>query len=259
MSIYQHFREEEHPFIDHILSIKDIVLKTYRYHLTDFLDPREQQMVLMVIGENSTDLKVHFSGGANNAERKRAIIAPYYDTIEEGLFNLRLLQANYASKFMTIEHRDVMGAFMSLGVTRQKLGDIYVADGNMQIITDNDIAPFIIANLIKIKKANIQLREQQMNEVIERKEDWRESEHYVSSLRLDGVITEIYHLSRKVSAMHISRGNVKVNFKTVSDAKFTVYEGDLISVRGLGRSKVIYIHEGLTRKGRTRMTAGMLK
>lgn len=258
MSIYQHFREDEHPFIDYVLSVKEMVLRSYRFHLTDFLNPREQQMLVMVIGEKNPDLQVHFFGGRSHTERNRAIIAPFYDQIEHDDFELTLLQASYAKKFVTLEHRDIMGAFLSLGVTRQKLGDIFVGDGKLQIVTSTDIAPFIIAHLMKIKNANIQLQEADVAQLQETEETWKEKDHYVSSMRLDAVIKEIYRLSRKLASLHIGREHVKVNFKTVNDPKYAIFEGDLISIRGLGRSKVLTVHEGVTRKGRIRMTAGTL-
>ena len=43
--IYQHFRQDERPFIDQALEWKQIVLDQYRMKLTDFLDPREQVIV----------------------------------------------------------------------------------------------------------------------------------------------------------------------------------------------------------------------
>ena len=40
--IYQHFRQDERPFIDQVLEWKQIVLDQYRMKLTDFLDPRNR-------------------------------------------------------------------------------------------------------------------------------------------------------------------------------------------------------------------------
>ena len=45
MSIYQHFRPEERGFIDQVLNWKDFVENKYAPKLTDFLDPREQQIL----------------------------------------------------------------------------------------------------------------------------------------------------------------------------------------------------------------------
>ena len=45
MSIYQHFRPEERGFIDQALNWKDFVENKYAPKLTDYLDPREQQIL----------------------------------------------------------------------------------------------------------------------------------------------------------------------------------------------------------------------
>ena len=52
MYIYQHFRPEEREFIDQVLNWKEYVEQTYTPKLTDFLDPREQQILKMIIGEH---------------------------------------------------------------------------------------------------------------------------------------------------------------------------------------------------------------
>src|SRR5699024_10494524 len=132
MDIYQHFRKEEEPFIDQVLSWKEQVEKSYQYKLTDFLDPREQRVINMLIGEKNTEIK--WAALPNeHAERKRIILAPFYDEIEEEDFQLSLLEATYPVKFAQIEHKDVMGAFLSLGIERKKLGDIVVDNGIIQL------------------------------------------------------------------------------------------------------------------------------
>ena len=87
MSVYQHFRQEEHEFIDQVLSWKTSVEKTYRVIVTDFLDPREQFIVQSLIGPFN-DLQVEFNGGSEQCERKRAVIAPFYEVINADRFQL---------------------------------------------------------------------------------------------------------------------------------------------------------------------------
>ena len=56
MSIYEHFRPDEEVFVDKVLEWK----RTAEYHqvkLTDFLDPRQQQIVSMVIGQGDFPLQ----------------------------------------------------------------------------------------------------------------------------------------------------------------------------------------------------------
>lgn len=256
--MYQHYRREEHPFIDQVLSWKDIIERTFERRVTDFLNPREQLIVTQLIGETNEDFTLRFFGGGSYTERQRAIIAPFYEKITLDDFELTLLEAQFAEKFITISHRDVMGAFLSLGIDRKKLGDIFVENGTLQIVTTNDMAPYVLTNLTTVKNANINLRTVPLTKLFDRKPDWHEINKTVSSLRIDAVLKEIYHLSRNDSAKYIAQNHVRVNFKIVDDAKFILETGDLISVRGRGRSKLISIN-GHTRKNRTRITVAILK
>lgn len=258
MSIYQHYREEEHSFVDQVLTWKEQVEKFYITQLTDFLDPRERQILRSVIGETNEDIKLSFFGGDKEAERKRAIIAPFYEEHTTNDYELVLYQADFAKKFINIQHGDVMGAFLGLGLERKKLGDIIVNDDQIQIYTTSDIAPYVQSNLSAINRATIRLEEVPLDQVLNRKDVWKEQTHSVSSLRLDILVKEIYRISRSKAAQLINRKQVKVNFKTMENPAMLIYEADLISVRGFGRSRILTIG-GLSRKERTFVTTAVLK
>lgn len=258
MSIYQHFRQEEHLFIDQVLSWKEDVERTYRFKLTDFLDPREQQIVESIIGTNNDELQLVAYGGGKYSERKRMIIAPFYEEITDDMFQLILMQTDYNDKFISLSHRDVMGAFLSLGIIREKLGDIFVGKGTLQLIMAEEISEYVEINLTTVKNANIQLERRSFQALIDKELNWKESEKTVSSLRLDVVLKEIYQMSRKEAMKLILRKQVKVNFKLVDQSSFTLLEGDLISVRGKGRSKLLKVN-GRTRKDKFRIAIAILK
>lgn len=59
MSIYEHFRPDEVVFVDKVLEWKQAA-EYHQVKLTDFLDPRQQQIVTMVIGQG--DIAVQFDG-----------------------------------------------------------------------------------------------------------------------------------------------------------------------------------------------------
>ncbi|MGX1194029.1 RNA-binding protein YlmH [Metabacillus sp. SLBN-84] len=98
--IYQHFRQEERHFIDQAAEWKESVLINYSPKLTDFLDPREQEMVKAVVGSGE-DVRLQFSG--EDMERKRALLYPDYFTPSHDDFQLSLLEIAYPSKF--VAHR----------------------------------------------------------------------------------------------------------------------------------------------------------
>ena len=258
LSIYQHFRKHEHPFVDQVLSWKQQVEQRHKLYLTDFLDPREQQIVSSLIGAKHDDIHFSLHGGIELAERKRAIIAPFYEQINEQLFEVILLGATYPSKFMTLSHRDILGACMSLGIDRKKLGDIYVDHDEFHLIVTKDIVPFLKMHLTKINQATIKLDEKSFRVQLKNKDVWEKSTHIVSSLRLDILVKEIYRISRKQAVTLIKENRVKVNFTEVDEPAMQVIENDLLSVRGFGRSKVIEIN-GKTRKNKIIITSAKLK
>ncbi|MEC0283075.1 YlmH family RNA-binding protein [Terribacillus saccharophilus] len=257
MSIYQHYREEERPFIDQILSWMEQVERQYQPRVTDFLDPREQ-LIFRQLLSGQTELQWSLSGGTEKAERKRGIIAPLYDSITPGEFSIELLEATYPDKFVTLEHRDVMGSFLSLGIDRKKLGDISVGEGVIQLFTTSDITTYIRANLVEVKRAKVTWESVDLNRFRPEEVEWVTSETTVSSLRLDAIIKELYRMSRQQAAEHIQKGLVKVNFKTVEDVSFQLAEGDLLSLRGMGRGKLAEV-KGTTKKDKQRITLEKLK
>lgn len=241
-----------------MLSWKQQVEQRHTLYLTDFLDPREQQILSSLIGTKNEEIQFDLHGGIKLAERKRAIIAPFYEELNESLFGITLLGATYPSKFMTLTHRDILGAFMSLGIDRKKLGDIYVDSDRFHLIVTKDIATFLIMNLNKINQAKIKLVEEPFRENLKSNDVWETSTHIVTSLRLDILVKELYRMSRKQAVQLIKENRVKVNFTEIDDPAMQVIEDDLLSVRGFGRSKVLEIN-GQTRKNKIIITSGKLK
>ncbi|WP_353626173.1 hypothetical protein [Bacillus sp. JCM 19041] len=104
--MYEHFRPEERPFIDQIKGLYEQVVHFHQEELTDFLDPRQQDIVVSIIGKDD-DCDLHFFGGADGCERKRAALRPSYLSAEPVDWEITLLRAPYSSKFVSISHRDV--------------------------------------------------------------------------------------------------------------------------------------------------------
>jgi len=257
MSIYQHFRKEEHAFIDKVLEWKDFVEEQYSPKLTDFLDPREQEIIRQVVGTNA-EIKVGFQGGHESIERKRALLYPSYFEPDISDFKLSLFELVYPSKFVTIEHRHVLGSLMSIGLNRSKFGDILTEHDQIQIVVAEEVSDFIKLNLQSIGKASVTLKEHSFEKIICKTEDWHEQSVTVSSLRIDVVMAAIFNLSRQKAQSFIQNNHVKVNWKVINNPAFECGEQDVISVRGFGRSKVIRV-EGKTKKEKWRIIVGKQK
>jgi RNA-binding protein YlmH len=257
MNLYQHFRPEEREFIDQVINWKEYVEQSYAPKLTDFLDPREQQILATVIGKNS-DVKWGLFGGAEGAERKRAFLYPDYLEARQEDFQVKLFSIEYAKKFITIEHRQVLGSLMSLGLKRGKYGDILIEGDTVQFFAAAEIAEYIRLQLESIGRASISLTELNIDQAVAASEQWNEMNATVSSLRLDTIMSSLFNLSRQKSQLLIQHGHVKVNWTAIENSAFECGEGDVLSARGYGRAKIIAI-EGKTKKDKYRVIAGRKK
>ncbi|QCJ41986.1 RNA-binding protein [Bacillus sp. S3] len=257
MNIYQHFRPEERDYIDKVLQWKNNVETQYTPKLTDFLDPREQHILKLLIGENG-DVNCKLFGGSQDNERKRGLIFPDYLTANEEDFQISLFEIQYPAKFVTIEHRQVLGTLMSLGLKRGKFGDILVKEGQIQFFAAMEVSEYIKSNVESIGRAGVKLIEADIAKALAVKERWEEMELTVSSMRLDTVISGIYHVSRQKSQLMIQQGLIKVNWTIIENPSFLCDDQDMISVRGYGRAKIIRI-DGKTKKEKWRISVGKQK
>jgi RNA-binding protein YlmH len=257
MEIYQHFRKEEHHFIDQVLEWQETVKRQYAPKLTDFLDPREQQIVQSVIGRDD-EVRVSFFGGAPFVERKRALLYPPYFQPREEDYEIALFEVRYASKFVSLEHRQVLGALMSLGLRRGKFGDILRKEEQIQFLAANEVAEYIRLHLHAIGKATVSLEKKPLSDIIMLEETWQDALITVSSLRLDAILSQAFHVSRQKMQSAIENGLVKVNWKVIEQAHFECRQGDVLSARGFGRCKIMGI-EGKTKKEKWLVRIGLQK
>lgn len=257
MSIYQHFRPEEKEFIDQVLNWKEYVDETYAPKLTDFLDPREQLILKMVIGSQG-EVRYAFSGGADDTERKRALIFPDYYQQQVDDFQIILFEVEFAKKFLSLTHPQVLGSLMGLGLKRGKFGDIIIVDDRVQFYCAQEVSEYVRLELHSVGKASVVLTEKPLLEGLKPAEIWIEQTITVSSLRIDAVISSVFQLSRQKSQTLIRAGIVKVNWTAIENPSFECGEGDTISCRGFGRMKVFSI-DGKTKKDKWKITAGRQK
>lgn len=255
--IYQHFRPEEKEFIDQVVSLQQYVENTYSEKLTDFLDPRQQYILRSIIGENS-EIKYLFFGGTENCERKRALIFPDYLYPRSDDFLITLFEVDYPKKFVQLDHRMVLGSLMSLGLKREKFGDIIVNEDRVQFFLANEVEDFVIHQLNSIGKAKVSISKQDLQNAIISDENWKEKETTASSLRLDVILAATFNISRQKAQSLIQQGHTKVNWETVERTAFECGEGDVLSARGYGRCSLLSI-QGKTKKDKLRIKVGLLK
>lgn len=257
MDIYQHFRPEERQFIDQVLGWIDQVQTQYVPRLTDFLDPRELEITRMLVGTNG-DVRVSFFGGSQEAERKRAFIYPDYYEPQIEDYELTIYELSYSAKFTTLKHRQILGTLMSVGLKREKFGDIWIEGDRVQFVVAKEVASYLEMNISKMGKAGVKFHEVHADQVMQVTEQWKESQVTVSSMRLDTVLSALANISRQKSQTLVQQGRVKVNWKLVENPSYEIRESDVLSTRGIGRMKIFSI-EGKTKKDKWKIKCGIQK
>ncbi|GEP80830.1 S4 RNA-binding protein [Staphylococcus kloosii] len=218
--------------------------------LTNFLDPRGQYILKVIIG-SFDELEVTFFGG-QYSERKRAIIAPSYFEPQEEDFEISLIEIDYPQKFVTLQHQNVLGTIMSLGIERDQLGDIIVNE-RIQFTLTKQLESYIILQLTRIKGATVELNSIPFNYMIQSNENWKHFEANVSGLRLDVVLKDIIRKSRSIAKQLIEKKKVKVNHTIIDSVDFQLDSDDLISVQGYGRAMITDIG-GRTKKDKVHIS-----
>ncbi|MGC5325634.1 RNA-binding protein [Brevibacillus sp. SYSU BS000544] len=256
MSLFDHFRKEELPFVERALEMLSLVERKMSSRLTDFMDPR-QLSIMQSLSSQVDDVLIHADGGYIGAERKRVLIhPPYIEPVQED-YQLVLVEIKGDQRFIKLEHRDILGAVLGIGVKREKFGDIILDEQGCQLILAREIFDFARLQITQIHRIPVYLEEVEWSKIRFSEQNLVEKQITVPSLRLDAVIGEIYHLSRNKALIPIRAGKTKVNWKVVDDPSHMVQTGDVISVGGQGRCKILET-SGPTRSGRLRVTVGLV-
>ena len=217
---------------------------------TRFLDPAQAAQARQIARGHGACFSAW--GGYERAERVIGCYHPPQDDIKLEDYPLVCLHSRYASRFCSITHRDLLGAFMSLGLTRDCIGDIIIVGEDIYLFASSQTAGYICESMSSAGKTP--LRFVPLESIPPMPEP--NGTHFssvVSSLRLDAVLAAAYRLSRSESAELIRSGVVKVNHIVCERIDTIVAEDTLLSVRGKGRILLSSI-DGTTRKQRIGIT-----
>lgn len=217
---------------------------------TRFLDPAQAREAARLAQRHGVALSLW--GGYPDAERTIGCFSAHGDEPAAAEYPVVCLHACCAQRFFTITHRDMLGAFMALGLTRDTVGDIILSDVDIYLFATAATADFIAGALTSAGKAS--LRFEALDEVPLMPLPRGETFHAViSSLRLDAVLAAAYRLSRSEAAEAIRAGGVKLDYLPCERTDAPVAEGALLSLRGNGRVRLQEIG-GATRKQRICVT-----
>ncbi len=216
-----------------------------------FLSPGEASAILSATAK---EIGTVFYGGYDNAERRVFGVLPDYLEGSLDAFPIKAIKIEFNKKF-NLTHRDILGSFMSCGVSRSAVGDILIFEGYAFVFVLEEIADYFVNQIDKIKNVGVKLsKAENLGLEISKNEKFCEFKFTVSSTRLDAIISGLTGQSRTASEKLVLDGLVFVNSFLVSKVTKKVLNGDIITVRGFGKF-IVNIDGSLSKKGREIISA----
>ncbi len=224
--------------------------KTQYPHFIGFLNEHEQALALQYLSGRK-GVRYSTFGGYPDSERKLLAITDNYGVAEEYTYPISAIYFQYDSRYQ-LTHRDFLGSIMALGIKREAVGDILVADGIAIAFVKEEIRDYIIHQIQKIGKTGVTLSEWDSSMPLPQTKHFEEHTYTVASARLDSIVSAIVPLSREKSAVLIRQGMVFVNGLEIKNISHNIKSKDIITVRGKGKF-IVETFSGTTRKGRLKM------
>ena len=214
---------------------------------TGFLSPAERWQ-LENWSRHPADCQLLFHGGQSGCERTVGFFLPDY--MEPGDFDPaeEICAIRLTAHFGSPGHRASMGAVLGMGVGREWVGDIQV-DGETAWLFCLPSVQRHLLGIEKVGRVGVKAEALPLSEVPLPRRQVQEKSFSVQSLRLDAVVGGMFNLSRTEAARQISAGNVSLNYSESLKTDNAVREGDILSLRGAGKGKIIGTG-GTSRKGR---------
>lgn len=203
---------------------------------TSFYDPASSKIAEQrLLKHHDIDFIRH--GGYEGAERTFFTIFPSYMEAPDANF-IQAVGIHWNPQYFRIDHRDILGSIIGLGIKREKIGDILVGPDSAYVFIFKQLAPYLKDNMGKIGKVPVNTEIMDCGDVPVFEQKVRTIRTTVASPRLDSIAGACFGLSRSKILPYIEQGRVNVNWDTVTKPDFLLSPGDMLSVRGLGRGRV---------------------
>jgi photosystem II S4 domain protein len=234
-----------------LIDLADQAIKTWEVVWSDFLSPPELYEAQTMFSR-LTDVTIQAEGGYPQAERQR--LAIYRSELPLEDVEPALLALDIAGNFLfdPANHRDFLGAMLGTGIVREKAGDILVlGERGAQTIVVPELQDFLMLHLTQVRTVPVKVRPMPLAELKVRPPQQKELTTVEASLRLDALASAGFGMSRSKMVDFISAGDVRVNWKEITQSSYALKAGDLVAIRGKGRLQVGEVQ--ITKKERYRV------
>ncbi|PSB40599.1 photosystem II S4 domain protein [Chroococcidiopsis sp. CCNUC1] len=242
---------ENRETIVRVIDLAEQAIKTWEVVLTDFLSPPELAESQQIFSR-LTDVQLVAWGGYPQAERQRLAIARAEVPLDSSQVTVAAIDIAGNFLFDTATHRDFLGAMLGTGIVRDKTGDIIVlGERGAQAIVVPELVEFLAMNLKQVRSVPVKIQQIELSELRIKEPKKKELTTVEASLRLDAIASAGFGMSRSKMVDLIEGGDVRVNWKEMSQSSTQVKTGDLIAIRGKGRLEVGEV--AVTKKERYRV------
>lgn len=215
-------------------------------YTNEFYPPNVWKVIQDMQGE--LGVMVHANGVFEYAERRIMAFSP--DQVWD--YPIDILCIESKSNFTNLSHRDYMGAIMSLGINREKFGDIVLADDKCYVAIDENLTEYIIDNIKAIGKSPCVVSKLDKYFHSLPQYSFEDKNIIVSSMRIDCIVSSLTNLSRNKVMEFFKSGKVLLNYITVKDKDKIVKNQSIITIRGYGKFKLVE-EIGYTGSGRIKV------
>ena len=244
-------RVENREEIARVIDKAEQAIKNWEVVATDFLSPPvrlETQDILNDLAE----IDCLAWGGYPQAERVRMGLSRPDLGLDQSQIELAALNVAGNFLFDTATYRDFLGSILGTGISRDKVGDILVlGERGAQVLVVPEMVEFLETSLTQVRSVAVKTQQMDLGELKIRPPKKKEMTTVEASMRLDAIASAGFGMSRSKMAGMISGGDVRVNWKDITQASYKVKAGDLVAVRGKGRLEIGEV--SVTKKQRFRV------
>lgn len=240
---------EERMLLSHVLDLCERSRGRNVCAYTDFLSPAERQAAEDALHAAKFHDGWQAIGGWERAERRLLCFLPDWMDEPDSDACIAVLRATW-HEGESLTHRDLLGGLMALGVTRAKLGDILVSPTSADVLVRADAADYLAREWTSAGRVHLRVERIERAAINVPELRVKELRDTVATLRLDAVASTGFGMSRGKAAELIAAGRVQLNHREVTKPDAPMREGDVVSVRGLGKFELAEVGS-LSKKGRT--------
>ena len=247
-------KQEDKICLSQVLDKIEFMKEKGKIEYTDFLDMYQISLVETFLKKIKFE-NYKLYGGYEDAERKILIIYPekYDETMLKKNYSkiLEVVRVNLGEEEQgKYTHRNYLGAIVKLGLKREKVGDILVADEGADIISVKDFVEVLKKELTLLKRfENSKIEIIELKNLRKKEIKIENIKIIVPSLRLDNIVSDLAKTSRSKAAQIIEQERVFINGQNETKLSKQIKLHDVITIRGKGRF-IIKEFEGTTRSGR---------